>query len=152
PPRVGEVCGRAAGAPRPVGRAAERRNGDLVRGLITEGTATAVHDVSDGGLMVALAEMAMASGIGARLYAAPIMVQAHAFWFGEDQARYAITVRPGDAEPAIARAKAAGVPVRRIGWTAGNALTLPGEGPILVKALSDRSEGWLPAYMAGGIS
>src|SRR5262252_478741 len=147
-----DVCEREAGAPPPVDLAAERRNGDLVRALIAEGVATAVHDVSDGGLMVALAEMAMASGIGARLYAAPIMVQAHAFWFGEDQARYVITVRPGDAEPAIARAKAAGVPVRRIGSTAGNALTLPGEAPILVKALSDRYEGWLPAYMAAGIA
>lgn len=147
-----DVCGREEGAPPPVDLAAERRNGDLVRALIAEGIATATHDVSDGGLMVALAEMAMASGIGARLYAAPIMIQEHAFWFGEDQARYVVTVRPADAESTIARAKAAGVPVRRIGSTAGNALTLPGEAPILVKHLSDRFEGWLPAYMAGGIS
>jgi len=91
----------------------------------------------------------MASGIGARLYAAPIMVQEHAFWCGEDQARYVITVRAADAETTIARAKGAGVPVRRIGSTAGNALTLTGEAPILLKGLSDRFEGWLPAYMAG---
>ncbi len=147
-----DVCGREEGMPPPVDLAAERRNGDLVRALIAEGIATAVHDVSDGGLMVALAEMAMASGIGARLYAAPIMIQEHAFWFGEDQARYVVTVRPGEAEAMIARAKAAGVPVRRIGSTAGNALTLPGEAPILVKTLNDRFEGWLPAYMAGGIA
>jgi phosphoribosylformylglycinamidine (FGAM) synthase-like enzyme len=102
--------------------------------------------------MVALAEMAMASGIGARLYAAPIAIEPHAFWFGEDQARYVITVRPADAEATIARAKAAGVPVRRIGSTAGNALTLPGEAPILLQPLRDRFEGWLPAYMAGGIA
>jgi phosphoribosylformylglycinamidine synthase len=147
-----DVCGREEGAPPPVDLAAERRNGDLVRALIAEGIATAVHDLSDGGLIVALAEMAMASGIGARLYAPPIAVEPHAFWFGEDQARYAVTVRPADAEPTIARAKAAGVPVRRIGSTAGNALTLPGEAPILLKHLRDRFEGWLPAYMAGEIT
>ena len=147
-----DVCGREEGAPPPVDLAAERRNGDLVRALIGEGTATAVHDISDGGLMVALAEMAMESGIGARLYAAPIAIEPHAFWFGEDQARYVVTVRAADAEPTIARAKAAGVPVRRIGSTAGNALTLPGEAPILLKQLRDRFEGWLPAYMAGGIT
>jgi phosphoribosylformylglycinamidine synthase subunit PurL len=147
-----DVCGREEGAPPPVDLAVERRNGDLVRALIAEGIVTAVHDVSDGGLMVALAEMAMAAGIGARLYAAPIAVQPHAFWFGEDQARYVITVRGADAEPTIARAKAAGVPVRRIGSTAGNALTLPGEAPILLKQLNDRFEGWLPAYMAGGLT
>jgi phosphoribosylformylglycinamidine synthase len=147
-----DVCGREEGAPPPVDLAIERRNGDLVRALIGEGIATAVHDISDGGLIVALAEMAMASGIGARLYAAPIAVEPHAFWFGEDQARYVITVRAADAEPTIARAKAAGVPVRRIGSTAGNALTLPGEAPILLKELRDRFEGWLPAYMAGEIT
>jgi phosphoribosylformylglycinamidine synthase len=63
-----------------------------------------------------------------------------------------VTVRPAEAEVTIARAKAAGVPVRRIGSTAGNALTLPGERPILLKPLSERFEGWLPAYMAGGIA
>jgi phosphoribosylformylglycinamidine synthase subunit PurL len=147
-----DVCGREDGAPPPVDLAAERRNGDLVRTLIGEGIATAVHDISDGGLIVALAEMAMASGIGARLYAAPIAIEPHAFWFGEDQARYVVTLRAADAEPTVARAKAAGVPVRRIGSTAGNALTLPGEPPILLKQLRDRFEGWLPAYMAGGIA
>ena len=60
-----DICGREEGAPPPVDLAAEKRNGDVVRGMIHAGTATAVHDVSDGGLLVALAEMAMASGIGA---------------------------------------------------------------------------------------
>src|SRR5580700_10049936 len=64
-----DVCGREEGAPPPVDLAAERRNGDFVRALIGQGIATAVHDVSDGGLLVALAEMAMASGIGAQLTA-----------------------------------------------------------------------------------
>ena len=52
-----------------------------------------MHDVSDGGLLVALAEMAMASGIGARLDAPPPALPPHAFWFGEDQGRYVVTVR-----------------------------------------------------------
>ena len=89
-----EICQREEGAPPPVDLAAERRNGDFVRALIAEGIATAAHDVSDGGLLVALAEMAIASGIGAELDAAPLAP--HAFWFGEDQARYVVTVRAGD--------------------------------------------------------
>ena len=100
----------------------------------------------------AVAEMALSSGIGARMYAAPMLMPEHAFWFGEDQARYVVTVRPADVDPVVARLKAAGVPVRRIGATYGNALTLPGESPILLKRLSERFEGWLPAYMAGGLS
>ena len=107
-----------------------------------------MHDVSDGGLAVALAEMAMASGIGATLDAAP--APAHAFWFGEDQARYVVTVggRPRRRRSSRARGKA-GVPVRQLGVTGGDALTLGAERPILVEALQQRFEGWLPAYMAG---
>ena len=87
-----DVCGREEGAPPPVDLAAERRHGDFVRSLIRAGAVTAVHDVSDGGLLIALAEMAMASGIGAVLEA-PSKIPPHAFWFGEDQARYIVTAK-----------------------------------------------------------
>jgi phosphoribosylformylglycinamidine synthase len=143
-----EICEREAGAPPPVDLAAERTNGDLVRALIAEGIASAAHDVSDGGLLVALAEMAMASGIGAELDHAPLA--AHAFWFGEDQARYVVTVAAGVAERVMARARAAGVPARQLGLTGGDALTVDGERPILVAKLRERFEGWLPTYIAGG--
>jgi phosphoribosylformylglycinamidine synthase subunit PurL len=142
-----EIHEREEGAPPPVDLAAERKNGDLVRALIREGGATAVHDVSDGGLLVALAEMAIASGIGAELDRAPLA--AHAFWFGEDQGRYVLTVKSDVSEAIMARARAAAIPVRRLGLTGGDALTLPGERPILVAKLRERFEGWLPAYMAG---
>jgi phosphoribosylformylglycinamidine synthase len=142
-----EICEREEGAPPPVDLAAERRHGDLVRALIVEGTAGAAHDVSDGGLLVALAEMAVASGIGADLDRAPLA--AHAFWFGEDQGRYVVTVKASVAEKTMLRARSAGIPVRQLGFTGGNTLTLQGERPILVTGLRERFEGWLPAYMAG---
>src|SRR5499427_8269867 len=142
-----DICGREEGAPPPVDLAAEKRNGDFVRALIAEGVATAVHDVSDGGLAVTLAEMAMASGIGATLDPAP--APAHAFWFGEDQGRYVVTLTAAQAPQVAARARKAGIPVRNLGATGGDALTLGAERPILVKSLSESFEGWLPAYMAG---
>ncbi len=145
-----EICEREDGAPPPVDLEAERRNGNFVRALITEAIATAVHDVSDGGLLVALAEMAMASGIGAEFDRAPIA--AHAFWFGEDQARYVITVEAGVAETIMARGRAAGVALRALGLTGGDALTLEGERPILIAKLRERFESWLPAYMAGQVA
>ena len=144
-----EVCDREEGAPPPVDLAAERRNGDLVRAMIAEGKATAVHDVSDGGLLVAVAEMAMGSGIGAELAAAPLA--AHAFWFGEDQARYVVTVHAAEAGRIMDRARAAGVPVREIGTTGGDALTIAGERPVPVAKLSEAFEGWLPAYMSAAV-
>jgi phosphoribosylformylglycinamidine synthase len=148
--------------------AAEKRNGDFVRALIADKIATAVHDVSDGGLAVALAEMAMASGIGADLQAAfgtlkqtqlaglaafwpkPLDPFPHpAFWFGEDQARYVVTVRESNAAAVLNLAGNTRVPLRRIGTTGGDELTLPAGRPILIAKLLARFENWLPFYMAG---
>jgi phosphoribosylformylglycinamidine synthase subunit PurL len=144
-----DVCGREEGAPPPVDLEAERRNGDFMRILIHENIATAAHDVSDGGLLVAIAEMAMASGIGAVLTSEPADIPAHAFWFGEDQARYVSTVHAGAVDAIIARAAIAEVPVRRIGTTGGEVLNIPGEQSLSVEELRVRFEAWLPQYMAG---
>jgi phosphoribosylformylglycinamidine synthase len=146
-----ELCGREEGAPPPVDLIEERENGDFVRALILEGIATAAHDLSDGGLLVGLAEMALVSGIGATLDAAPSDIPAHAHWFGEDQARYVVTVPAHKTADVLTRAKAANVPVWAIGRTGGDTLTLAGERPILVTILRERFESWLPAYMAGGL-
>ena len=141
-----DLCGREEGAPPPVDLAAERRHGDLVRGLIRDGLITAAHDVSDGGLLVAVAEMAIASGIGAVLEA-PAGIPAHAFWFGEDQARYVVTTK--QSQPVLERAKAAGVPVIPLGATGGTLLAIAGERPLRIDDLKRRFEAWLPTYMAG---
>jgi len=141
-----EVCGREEGAPPPVDLAAERRHAEFVCALIRDGLATAVHDISDGGVLVALAEMAMASRIGA-VIEAPASIPAHAFWFGEDQARYVVTAK--NAESILHRADGAGIPVLRLGATGGNVLAIAGEGPVLLSDLLARFEGWLPAFMAG---
>ena len=64
-----------------------------------------MHDISDGGLLVAVAEMALASGIGAQLYGAPAFLTEHGFWFGEDQARYVVTIKPEQADDLAVRAQ-----------------------------------------------
>ena len=103
-----EIVGSEAGPPPPVDLDVERKNGELVRQLISDGVATAVHDLSDGGLLVALAEMAMASGIGATIEGVTTPAEA----FGEDQSRYLVTT-----------AANANVPnATRIGTTGGTAL------------------------------
>ncbi|MFZ3351557.1 MAG: phosphoribosylformylglycinamidine synthase subunit PurL [Xanthobacteraceae bacterium] len=141
-----EICGREEGAPPPVDLAAERRHGDFVRGLIRDGLVTAVHDISDGGLLVALAEMAMAGRIGAVLERSS-QAPAHAFWFGEDQARYVVTAK--DADAIIGRAQAAGVPLARLGATGGKVLAIANERPLPITDLVAQFETWLPAYMTG---
>jgi phosphoribosylformylglycinamidine synthase len=143
------VLGREDGAPPPVDLMAEKVNGDFVRTLIDAEMATAVHDLSDGGLLVAIAEMAMASGIGATLKAMPGL-PSHAFWFGEDQARYLVAAPAGRVADVEALATKRGIPLTQLGSTGGDRLTVPGEDPILVSALHALHESWLPAYMAGG--
>lgn len=128
------VLDREEGAPPPVDLATEKRNGDFVRGLIERGQATAVHDVSDGGLLVAIAEMALASNVGAALQG-PDGMPPHAFWFGEDQARYVVTVRQADLAGIAAKAVESGVPLQQLGTTKGQQLTLNESDPILISGL-----------------
>jgi phosphoribosylformylglycinamidine synthase len=144
-----EVLGREEGAPPPVDLAQERKVGDALRPLILSGAVSTVHDLSDGGLAVALAEMAMASGIGATLSALPAGVPAHAALFGEDQARYLLAVAPEQLATVKAAFAQAGVSLLEIGKTGGDALILPGEAPISVAELTDTNDRWLPDYMAG---
>ena len=145
-----EILGREDGPPPPVDLAVECRNGDFVRGLIGDGIVTASHDVSDGGLLVAVAEMAMASGIGANLTG---LGGADAgLLFGEDQGRYVLTVPAAQADAVVARAWAAGVPATRLGTSGGSELTGPGGMLISVQDLRRANEAWLPAYMAGALA
>jgi phosphoribosylformylglycinamidine synthase subunit PurL len=143
-----EIGGREEGAPPPVDLAAERRHADFVRSLIRDGLVTAAHDISDGGLLVALAEMAVASGIGAVLEG-PIAGAAHGFWFGEDQARYILTATNADA--VAQRAQTAGIPLVRLGATGGRLIAIDGERPLPVDEIKNRFEAWLPAYMAAPV-
>ena len=141
------IEGRDEGPPPPVDLAAERLNGDFVRGLIASGRVVSCHDVSDGGLGVALAEMAMAGGIGAEIAPPEDAAPLHCWLFGEDQGRYVIAC--ADAGAVLIQAAEAGVAAAAIGKTGGARLTVAGAGPISLEELREAHEGWLPAYMAG---
>jgi phosphoribosylformylglycinamidine synthase len=138
--------GREEGPPPAVDLAHEKKVGDFVRTLIREGATTAVHDCSDGGFAVALAEMAMASGIGAAIDA-PAGVSPVAAFFGEDQGRYVVTVEAGRAENIMDRAADARVPVQRIGITGGAELKLGEARAIPIADLKAAHEGWFPRFM-----
>jgi len=122
--------------------AIERRNGEFASALISAGRVSAVHDVSDGGVAVALAEMTLACGIGAQVAA-----QGLAWAFGEDQARYVIAASPQEASRIVADAAAEGIPATRIGVTGGASLIFAGEAPIPVAELIQAREAFLPSLM-----
>jgi phosphoribosylformylglycinamidine synthase subunit PurL len=140
-----EVAGLEADPPPPVDLAAERRNGDFVRGLILSGRVGACHDLSDGGLLVAVAEMALAGDCGVELLPSPEGVPPHGFWFGEDQARYLLAV--SDADAVLRDAAAAGIRAARIGRTRGQNLTLPGAAAISLERLREAHEAFFPSWM-----
>ncbi len=141
--------GRTEGAPPPVDLTDEIKAGNLVRALIRESKVAAVHDCSDGGLLVAVAEMALKGEKGASLWPYEGKLPAHAAWFGEDQGRYVVEAAPDMAEEIVERAKLLGLPARVIGKVGGETIELKGEPGLKLDDLRRSHEGWLPAYMAG---
>jgi phosphoribosylformylglycinamidine synthase subunit PurL len=145
-----EILGREDGPPPPVDLEHEKRVGDFVRALIRDGLISACHDVSDGGLAVALAEMAMASGIGATVNQLDDLSPLPAF-FGEDQGRYVLAADSHHLDVLFGRATAAGVSMPWIGNTGGAELKLGDIVSISVAKLRQAHENWFPAYMAAGL-
>ncbi|MGE0501878.1 MAG: phosphoribosylformylglycinamidine synthase subunit PurL [Rhizobiaceae bacterium] len=144
-----DIHRRTDGAPPPVDLGHERIVGDFVRALIREGVATAVHDVSDGGLAVALAEMAMASSIGATAHL-PVATDPIPVWFGEDQGRYLVTVSSVDKSllrELADEARENGFIAPIVGTTGGAELKLQGARAIPVATLKAAHEAWFPAFM-----
>jgi phosphoribosylformylglycinamidine synthase len=144
-----EIEGREEGAPPPVDLAAEKKNGDFIRSLIESGRIDIVHDVSDGGLLVAIAEMAMASGLGADINVDDASISA---LFGEDQARYVIAVSKEAAASIVAEATKAQIAATIIGTIGGTDLVLSNGERIAVARLRAAHEDWFPRFMGDGLA
>jgi phosphoribosylformylglycinamidine synthase len=144
-----EIEGRETGAAPPVDLAAERKHATFVRSLIEQGRVDTVHDLSDGGLLVALAEMALAGDIGCEAGVAGTTVDTIAFFFGEDQARYVIAAPLDEANRIEQELRDARITHAVIGKThASKTLRIAGEGEVALSALRAAHENWFPAYMA----
>ncbi len=142
-----EVAGQETGAPPPVDLASERKTGDFVRELIQSGRVTACHDISDGGLAVALAEMALAGNIGCRIND-PGRPR-HSRLFGEDQGRYVVTATVEQGAAIVRDAMAKAIPGVVIGTTGGDAIVMKDGSSVSLYKLRQLHEGWFPTYMTG---
>jgi phosphoribosylformylglycinamidine synthase II len=140
-----ELFGREEGAPPPVDLLAEKRNGDFVRGLIRGRQLSAVHDLSDGGLVCAAAEMALASNVGIALTATSEH-NATPYLCGEDQGRYLVAT--GNPDAVIAAAKANGVHANVCGEAYGDVFSSRELFGIPLAELRAANEGWMPGFMA----
>ncbi|MBU1346593.1 MAG: phosphoribosylformylglycinamidine synthase subunit PurL [Alphaproteobacteria bacterium] len=141
-----EVLGREDGAPPPVDLALEKKVGTFVRAEIEGGRLTCVHDLSDGGLIGAAADMALASDVGVMLEASS-ETHAHVFLFGEDQARYLVAV-PNPQE-VLAAAREAGLHASVVGHAKGDAFASTDLFNIPLTHLREIHEGWMPSWIEG---
>ena len=141
---------KLGGAAPPVDLALEKKHGDFVRALIADGSVRAAHDLSDGGLAIAAAEMALASDVGVNLGYQGDLTDA-AFLYSEDQARYLIAFPSSKLDAFDQRARAAGVSYLVIGEAGGRDLTYLGSSGVRERVSLDdlrrAHESWLPAYM-----
>jgi phosphoribosylformylglycinamidine synthase len=122
---LAELWGREEGDAPPVDLAAERAAGELVLAGRAAGLVTAAHDLSDGGLAVAAAEMALAGSLGIEVFADPEL-DAAGWFFGEDQGRYLVATTPDDADRLLVMAVEARVPLQVVGQVGGSAIRLGG--------------------------
>ena len=147
-----EIAGREDGPPPRVDLWAERAIGDCVLRAINDGLVTAVHDVSDGGMLVALAEMALSGGIGAQLDHWAAEDRRPERYFAENQACYLLTTR--DAEQLLAFVRQHDLGASRIGTTGGDSLFgIASDGQpdweVTLADLRAANEGALPAMLKG---
>ena len=134
-------------APPPLDLVAEQKTGSFVRQQILGGGISAAHDIADGGLAVAIAEMAMRSGFGAEI-AVPKTGNLHGWAFGEDQARFVVTT--ADSQALIAAAKEAGIEITKLGMVSDRSeLKFGDNDTISIEDLNAVFEGCIPALMAG---
>jgi phosphoribosylformylglycinamidine synthase II len=134
-------------APPPLDLVAEQKTSSFVRQQILGGGINAAHDIADGGLAVAIAEMAMRSGFGAEI-AVPKTGNLHGWAFGEDQARFVVTT--ADSQALIAAAKEAGIDITKLGMVSDQGeLKFGDNDTISIADLNAVFEGCIPALMAG---
>ena len=117
---------------------AERAAGEFVMYMNSSDLITAAHDIADGGLAVALAEMALAGNVGISATAGDT-----GYWFGEDQGRYVLST----SDPDAVLAKAKDLPIQIIGTVTDGGLKL-GEEVISLDEIRDVYETALPAAVA----
>ncbi len=143
-----EIHGREDGAPPPVDLLVEHKHGRMVQALIGEGLVAACHDVSDGGLLVALAEMCLPRSIGAQIRLPKNGVSAHAYCFGEDQARYVLALETDHKDRVIVALNQADIAFDDLGTTIADLIIVEDLARVPVQHVADVNETWLPGFMA----
>ena len=133
------------GPPPTINLAEEKKNSFFVRDLINKKIALSVHDISDGGIALTIAEMCMSGKIGAKITTNLIDAERIKFLFGEDQARYVIEVKSADYDNIVKLAKEKEVSLLQIGSTKAENLTID-DMKITVEDMLTLNNKWFHNY------
>ena len=141
-----EVVGIKEGPPPEVNLFNEKNNGLSIQNLITNKLVNSVHDISAGGMLVALSEMCIAGKIGAKIKIPKKNINPHEYLFGEDQSRYIIEINEKNKEKAYDILKKNSVYYEIIGKTQKDSLDLEKEFSIKLSELSKINSIWFRDY------
>ncbi|MEM9809595.1 MAG: phosphoribosylformylglycinamidine synthase subunit PurL [Pseudomonadota bacterium] len=122
---------------------AEKKASEFIRKMIAEERVSAVHDVSDGGILAAAADMSLAAGMGLAM-TTPVQARRAAYWFGEDQGRYLVAVPAETADNFVLKAAMAGLQASRLGLFGGADLILDGDDRLVITDLAAVHASTLP--------
>src|SRR5450756_2116546 len=131
------------GRPPAVDLAAERNLAALIASAASARVLASAHDLSDGGLAIAIAESCLRGGRGCQI--ALDGEDAFAMLFSESAARAIVSVRPGDEDAFAALCAAHEVPATVLGQTGGDSLSVDGSFEVPLDELSRVWTGTLPA-------
>jgi len=143
-----EILGVEAGEPPLVSLGQTKKHSDFVRSLIEEGLVDSCHDLSDGGLAVALAEMCIQGQTGASISDLSGDIPFHKWLFGEDQSRFIIAIPEQHSDVLIETAIESGIPTQKLGIVGGINLVIGGKIKILATELKSAHESWFKNYVS----
>ena len=124
----------------------EKNNGLLVKKLISKKLISTVHDVSSGGILLALSEMCIGGKIGAKIKLPKSTINSHEYLFGEDQSRYIIEISEKNKKNVMKMLEENSVYYDSIGKTHGDTLDLGKELNIKIDELEKLNSSWFKRY------
>ena len=143
-----EILNIISGLPPKVNLKNEKKIGDVIRDLININKLDTVHDISDGGFLVALTEMSISGGIGVKIHLDEKDVSPK-FLFGEDQGRYIISVPDELISDILRILESKNIFFQKIGKTSGTKIIINNSEEIEIKSLKKIHEDWFNEYLKG---
>ena len=141
-----EIYSITDGKPPDINMANEKNNGDSILELVKNNLVSSLHDISNGGLIVALAEMTIGSNFGIKIDKPKKLINLYKYFFGEDQSRYVAEIEKNNLDKVEKILKKNNIFYENIGVTQRNFFEIEGEIKIDIKELLKINNQWYNNY------